>query len=210
MRTLRHAAAAASVLGLLLAGCSSTANTAPSTDDTGKASTTTTARTTPMPVELTNEITSTSQVIGVDKIGRLVTLRREDGSLFQVLAGVEVRNFDQIAAGDTLRVRFKEKLKASLRPADDSGPAVSGGAVSTRATPGSTPAAAAGYGVAVKVRIESIDRDASIVVFSLPSGELVSHRIATPEGRKFVEGLKIGDKVQLEYSQALALAIEKV
>lgn len=210
MRTLRPAAAAASVLGLLLAGCSGTTTTTGTASTTTANPPTTTARTTPTPVELTNEITSTSQVIGVDKVGRLVTLRREDGSLFQVLAGVEVRNFDQIAAGDTLRVRFKEKLKASLRPANDSGPEVSGGAVSTRAAPGTTPAAGAGYGVAVKVKIESIDRDANIVVFSLPSGELVSHRIATPEGKKFVEGLKIGDKVQLEYSQALALAIEKV
>jgi hypothetical protein len=208
MRTLRSAATAP-VLGLLLAGCSGTTET-PTPATTTKNPTTTTASTPPAPVELTNEITSTAKVTGVDKIGRLVTLQREDGSLFQVLAGVEVRNFDQIAAGDTLRVRFKEKLKASLRPANDSGPAVSGGAVSTRAAPGATPAAGAGYGVAVKVKIESIDRETGIVVFSLPSGELVSHRIATPEGKKFVEGLKIGDKVQLEYSQALALAIEKV
>jgi hypothetical protein len=213
MRTLRHAAAAASVLGLLFAtGCNTPKAEATSTGVGGSttASTASTETRNLAPVELTNEITATSDVTAVDKAKRLVTLRREDGTMFQVLCGSEVRNFDQIAAGDKLKVRFKENLKASLRPANDSGPQAGAGVVAARAPVGGTPAAAAGVGVSVKVKIESIDREHGIVVFSLPSGELVSHRIATPQGKTFVEGLKIGDKVQLEYSQAMALAVEKV
>jgi hypothetical protein len=206
MRTLRHAAAA-STLGLLfLASCAGPKAEAGTSGSTAAMAETRTLT----PVDLSNEITATADVTAVDKGTRVVTLRREDGSMFQVLAGSEVRNFDQIKAGDKLRVRFKENLKASLRPANEGGPQAGAGVVATRAAVGATPAAGAAFGVSVKVRIESIDSAHDIVVFSLPSGELVSHRIATSEGKKFVEGLKIGDKVQLEYSQALALAIEKV
>jgi hypothetical protein len=70
------------------------------------------------------------------------------------------------------------------------------------------PAAAAGAELSVVVKIESIDLQRDIVTFSLASGELVSHRIATEQGRNFVRGLKVGDKVTLAYSEALALSVE--
>ena len=129
---------------------------------------------------------------------------------FQVVCGADVRNFDQIATGDTLRVKFKESLKVSLSPPGQGGPDAAAGAIAARAPVGGTPAAAAGIGVSVRVKIESIDKEHGIVVFSLPSGELISHRIQTEDGHRFVEALKIGDKVQLDYHQAFALAIEKV
>ena len=161
------------------------------------------------PVEITNEITATAEVTGIDPASRLVTLRREDGALFQVVASEEVRNFDQIVTGDRLRIRFKESLRASLRPAGEGGPQAAAGMVAARAPRGATPGGGVAVGASVRVKIESIDRERDIVVFSLPSGELVSHRIATPEGRKFVDGLHLGDTVELEYTQALALSIEK-
>jgi hypothetical protein len=47
-------------------------------------------------------------------------------------------------------------------------------------------------------------------VFSLPSGELNAHRDATDEGRAFVRGLKVGNSVQLDDDEVLALGIDKV
>jgi hypothetical protein len=161
------------------------------------------------PVEISNEITTTAEVTGVDSASRTVTLRREDGALFQVVASEAVHNFDQIVAGDRLRIRFKESLRASLLPSGAGGPEATTGMVAVRAPKGATPAGGMAVGASVRVKIESIDRDRDIVVFSLPSGELVSHRIATPEGRKFVGSLHLGDTVELEYTQALALNIEK-
>jgi hypothetical protein len=48
------------------------------------------------------------------------------------------------------------------------------------------------------------------VVFSLASGELVARRLQTAEGRAFVTSLVIGDVVQLDFTQSLALGIEKL
>jgi len=198
--SIRHVARATpAALGLLLAvcGCAS---------DYGSTSTTSRSL---APVEIINEITATAEVTSIDATTRLVTLRREDGNLFQIVAGPEVRNFDQISTGDRLKVHFKESIKASLRPPGEGGPDSGASVVATRAPQGGTPAASIGMGASVRVKIESIDIDRDIVVFSLPSGELITHRIATPEGRKFVKGLHIGDKVQLDYAKALALSIEK-
>jgi hypothetical protein len=164
----------------------------------------------PEPTEISNVATVTAEVVTLDADARLLTLRREDGILFDVYAGDEVRNFDQIEAGDTLRVQYRERLGASLRPAEESAAPARAAIAAARAQPGSKPGAGVGLTVSVSVEIESIDLENDIVVFSLASGELVAHRLMTDEGRAFVKGLKLGDTVQLDYTQALAVSIEEL
>jgi myo-inositol catabolism protein IolC len=79
-----------------------------------------------------------------------------------------------------------------------------------RAEVGERPAAAAAGAISARVKIESIDRERGIVVFSLASGELIARRLRTSEGREFVKGLAVGDVVQLDYTVAMALGVEKL
>ena len=160
--------------------------------------------------QLTNVLTATAEVVAVNPTTRIIALRREDGSLFQVLAGQDVRNFAQITAGDKLRVQYRETLTASVQPAGESTMSVEAGAAAVRAKPGAKPAFGVGAAISVRAKVESIDHERDIVVCSLSSGEIIARRIVTPEGREFVKGLKIGDTVQLEYSEALAMSVEKM
>ena len=63
--------------------------------------------------EITEEYTATAQVVSIDKADRSVTLRRDDGSMVAVQVGKDVRNFDQIAPGDVLKIHYKESLVAT-------------------------------------------------------------------------------------------------
>ncbi len=164
----------------------------------------------PTHATISNEFSATAAVVAVDAKTRVVTLRHEDGSLTQVKCGDAVQNFAQIAAGDTLHIRYTETLEATLRPAGETAePATAAGAV-VSGEPGASPAGGVGATISVRVKIESLDLERDIVVFSLASGELSARRVVTSEGRDFVKGLKIGDTVQLDYTEVLALAIEKV
>ncbi len=160
--------------------------------------------------QLTNVLTATAEVVAVNPTTRIIALRREDGSLFQVLAGQDVRNFAQITAGDMLRIQYRETLAASVRPAGETAMPMEAGAAAVRAKPGAKPAFGVGAGVSVRCKVESIDRERDIVVCSLSSGEIIARRVVTPEGREFVKGLKIGDTVQLEYTEALAMSVDKL
>lgn len=160
--------------------------------------------------ELSNEYTALAEVVAVAPAERRLTLRRENGSSFDLVAGEGVRNFAQIAVGDVLKVRYKETLAASLRPAGEKIDVVEGAFLAGRAKPGAKPGAGVGMAISLRVKIQSIDREHDIVVFAPASGELIAHRLQTPEGREFVHGLEIGDVVQLDYGQALALGVEKV
>jgi len=160
--------------------------------------------------EITNEYTATAQVTAIAPEKRVVTLKREDGLALDVQCGEGVRNFDQIAVGDTVRVHYKEALAATKLAPGESVRAPQGAITAARAKEGAKPGAGLGVGISLDVKIESIDQEHGIVVFSLPSGELLAHRIATSQGREFVRGLAVGDKVQLDYAEVLALGVEKL
>jgi len=185
---------------ILLGACKSQAS-----DETNAA-----APAAPSRASITSEVTATAQVVAVDAGTRMVTLSREDGSTMQVKAGEAVRNFAQIAVGDTLVVKYQERLEASLRPKGEPAQPASAVAAAARAEPGAKPGGGVGVGISVRVRVEALDLEHDIVTFSHSSGELVSRRLVTPEGREFAKGLKVGDTVQLDYSETLALSIEKL
>ena len=160
--------------------------------------------------QISDELKATAQVIAVDKADRLVTLRGSDGRIFQIVAPAEVRNFDQIEVGDSLKVTYRVALSAKLLPPGEPQTPPSAGVVAARAKPGEKPGIAAGTGVSVRVKVESVDPSHDIVVCKLASGELVAHKVATPEGRAFVKHLKPGDLVQLDYAEAMAVTVEEV
>lgn len=160
--------------------------------------------------QISDELTATAQVVAVDTPSRVVTLRGTDGRVFQIVAPPEVRNFDQIGVGDELKVTYRVALAAKLLPPGTPQTPPAGGAVAARAAAGEEPAAAAGAGVSVRVKVVSVDPAHDIVVCSLSSGELVAHKVATDEGRAFVQHLKPGDLVQLDYAEALAVTVEEV
>jgi len=160
--------------------------------------------------EISSEFTASAEVTAIAPAERMVTLRREDGVLLDLQVGEGVRNFDQVAVGDVLRVRYRETLAAEKLPAGSSIGPVEGAFGAARAKKGEKPGAGMGLAVQMRVRIESLDLERDIVVFSLASGELIARRLQTPEGRTFVTGLKIGDIVQLDYTEAIALGVEKL
>jgi hypothetical protein len=160
-------------------------------------------------VDLSADLTAKAAVVSVDKATRMVTLRKEDGSTLTVQAGPAVRNFDQIAPGDTLNVRYHETLSASLRPDTEVTSPTKGAVVAGRAKVGDTPAGGVGMAATARVKIASVDLTNFIVVFALDSGELRTVKAARPEGREFISKLKVGDIVQLDYTVSLAMALDK-
>jgi hypothetical protein len=187
------------LLGLLLAlgACKSSGTSTPSS-------------TPPIRAQISNEIVATAKVTAIEASTRTITLGREDGRQFRIQAGEDVRNFDQIAVGDTLRVKYQETLVATLLAPDESGAKPGVALAAVRAEPGAKPAGGVGLAASVCATIHSIDREAEVVYFSLPSGERFARHVVTKEGREFVKGLRPGDNVQLDYTEVLALSIEKL
>jgi hypothetical protein len=119
-------------------------------------------------------------------------------------------DYEHIFCDNASTDRTQETLAAQRMPAGTVATAAEGAFLAARAKKGATPGGGVGVAVSVRVRIESLDRERDIVVFSLASGELVARRLQTAEGRAFVADIKVGDVVQLDYTEALALGVEKL
>ena len=150
------------------------------------------------------EITAT--VTAVDPAKRLISLKTEDGREVTVEAGEEVRNFSQIEVGDQVDVQFYRSLAAELTKATAAAsdePVLLG----ARAAEGDKPAGAAGAVYTAIVTVDSVDPATSTVRFTGPEGKQRETTAQREEGKQFVSQLKPGDRVQLTYAEAFAVAV---
>lgn len=64
---------------------------------------------------ITQAVEITASVEAIDKATRTVTLKGPEGKLVDVVAGPEVRNFDQIQVGDMVVVEYMRALSLELK-----------------------------------------------------------------------------------------------
>lgn len=162
----------------------------------------------PTQAEITDEVSVEATVLAVNKTSREVTLQRADGNRVVVVAGPEIRNFDQIEAGNKLNARYVVNLNARRLTPEEVAAKPTAGVVAARAKLGEAPGAAIGAGVKMTVVIKSVDAAKHIVVFTDPDGGLQTVEAQKDEGKRFVSGLKPGDRVEIIYGEALVLAVK--
>jgi hypothetical protein len=144
-------------------------------------------------------------VTAVNKATREVTLKGPKGQLETVQAGEEVRNFDQIKVGDTIKVKYVEALTVELKKG---GKAVVGrtdtGALD-RSQPGQKPGGVARREVKVVANVVAVDEATMRVSVKNDKGEVFDLNLRDPAQVKLV---KVGDQVEATYNEALALSME--
>ena len=149
-------------------------------------------------------VTAEATVDKIDPATRTVTLKLPSGETRPVVAGDEVRNFDQIKVGDKLKVKYVEALTLELKKG---GKAVVGrtetGALD-RAAPGQKPGGVARREVTVVADVINVDEKAKKVTVKGAKGQM-DLNIQDPEQLKLI---KKGDQIQATYVEALAIAME--
>lgn len=142
-------------------------------------------------------------VESVDVQNRVLVLKGPQGNLFDLAVGPEVRNFDQIRAGDYLVVRYVEALTLELKK---------GGGIRSRtmdsgaekAKPGERPAVGAARRVTVMADVVAVNPRARTITLRGPN-RTVELKVSNPEHFKVV---KVGDQVEATYTQAAAISVE--
>jgi hypothetical protein len=146
----------------------------------------------------------TATVEAVDKATRTVSLKGPKGNVVDVVAGEEVRNFDQIKKGDKLKVKYAEALTLELKK---DGKAVVGRSETEamkRAQPGQKPGGGAIREVTVVADVVAVDPAKKTITLKGPK-QTVELNVMNPDQFKVV---KVGDKVEATYTQALAISME--
>lgn len=145
-----------------------------------------------------------ASVTAIDKATRAVTLKGPQGNEQRLVAGPEVRNFDQIKVGDDLVVTYSEALTLELKKG--------GGAVrqrtdsddAARAKAGEKPGAIAARTVTVVADVVAVNPRTQTVTLKGPQ-HTVDLRV--PDKKQF-EGIKVGDQIEARYTEAMAVTME--
>ena len=151
-------------------------------------------------------LTATATVSAVDQTTRQVTLTdNAGGGTFTVVAGPEVRNLPQIAAGDQVTVDYYQATTLSMADPADPGDPVTG-VVAGRAPEGARPAAGAVVSESVVVTVESYDPDSGLAIFRTPDN-FTRRAVVPPELRSFAAQQGPGARVMVTFTEALAVTI---
>ena len=145
-------------------------------------------------------------VAGVDKDAGTVTLKGPKGRTVTI----EVKDkskLDQINVGDPVVAAYMEAVAVRVvKAGSGAAPGVTTQETRVSSKPGETPAGAVGREVTATVTITAIDRKAHTVTVKGPQGGTETIKAKDP---KNLEGLKVGDMVEITYTQALAVALDK-
>jgi len=151
-----------------------------------------------------NVVEITASVQAVNKATREVTIKGPRGNVETVVAGPEVKNFDQIKVGDNVVLRYIEALSLELKKGGTAPVARTDSAMGGTAKPGEKPAAGVGRQVHVTANVVAVDAATQTVSLKGPK-QTVDLHVADPEQFKLV---KVGDQVEATYTEAVALSVE--
>ena len=154
------------------------------------------------PVSAAAVITETFSIEAIDSATRTVTLKDKDGLLTDVVCGPEVQRFDALKVGDKVTFRYHESVVSTIRRPGAAAKAPGSAAV-TR-TPGTTPGGTIAQQMTAVVTLEAIDAKVPSVTIRTDNGRRMSFRV---ENAKNLEGYKVGDKIEITYTQALAVSV---
>lgn len=150
-------------------------------------------------------VTTSATVTAIDMATRQVTLRRANGSTFNVVAGPEVRNLPQVRVGDTVTVDFYDTLALELKKGGTGVPASRTDAVgAARAELGQRPGGMAARETVIVADVIAVNAATQTVSLRGPAGRVVDLPVRDPEQFRRIA---VGDQVEATYVEAAALSI---
>ncbi len=156
------------------------------------------------PVTQGDIIETTAEIVAIDKDDRIVTLEDEDGELEEVYCGPEVKRFDELKVGDKVTFRYYESVVSQVRKHGDPAPPPDSGPSLVRGT-GPKPGGTLAEQMSATVTIMEIDAKVPSVTVKTEEGRTMSFKIAD---KKNLEGVKVGDTVDITYTAALMITVK--
>jgi Cu/Ag efflux protein CusF len=159
-----------------------------------------------VPISRSKTISGSATVQAIDTTSRTITLRDEKGLEDTYSVGPEVKRFNELKVGDTVKMTYYESLVMKMRkPGTDREPVATSGAVVKR-TGGDLPGGTISVQEQATVTIKAIDPAIPSVTVTTADGREVTRKV---EDKKNIEGLKVGDTIDLTYTRALLTSIDR-
>jgi len=160
----------------------------------------------PGKVSVTQAVEGSATIAAIDKASRTITLKRAKGDEVRIVAGPEVRNFDQLKVGDIVNATYLESLALELKKGGGLKVEKTEKAGTVGAKPGATPAGVVGRQVTVVGDVIKLDAATQTITVKGPE-RTVELKARDPEQFKLIA---VGDQIQATYTEALAVSVTPV
>jgi Cu/Ag efflux protein CusF len=151
------------------------------------------------------EVTVRGTVEAVNKDKQTVTLKGPKGGTL-TLQVRDPQKLEAISVGDPVIAKYYESLAFEVKKAGAASPGKSAQEAVVSSKPGETPGGAVGRQITVTATITAIDKKANTVTIKGPEGNTETVKARDP---KNLEKVKVGDLVEITYTQALAISLDK-
>ena len=190
-------------VALAATGCAEVSTQAPPAPTTAS-----TAAAPPLPSGTlgANLVTATARVKALDQQTRQVTLARADGSEVTLYADDTVRNLPQVKVGDEVTASYYESLAYEVKKPGTATPGATVAEEAARAKVGEKPAGAGARVTTIVTTITGIDKAAGTVTLQGPTGKATTIKARDPRN---LDRVAVGDLVEITYTEAVAVSVEK-
>jgi len=150
-------------------------------------------------------VTVRGTVDAVDPEKKTVTLKGPKGNTL-TLQVRDPKKLEVIKVGDPVVARYYEALAIEVKKPGEATPGVTAEKAVATSKPGQTPAAMVGEQVTATVTVVGVDMKAHTVTVKGPEGNTETIKARDP---KNIEKVKVGDLVEVTYTRALAISLDK-
>lgn len=159
------------------------------------------------PVTKGTSVTATATIQAIDSTSRSITLRDEKGQEDTYTVGPEVKRFDELKVGDKVKMTYYESMVFQIRkPGDTTSELTRTAEAAVQRGTGPLPVGTVGVQEKTTVTVKAIDPAVPSITVTTPDGREVTRKV---ENKKNIEGVKVGDQIDITYTRALLTSIER-
>ena len=135
---------------------------------------------------------------------RVVTLRDAQGNLEDIWCGPDIARFSELKVGDTVSFSYHAAVVYQIvKPGEKPGAAAAG--ASMVRGQGVKPSGAVTQQRKATVTVESIDSTTPSLTVETVDGHKMTAQV---EEKKNLEGLKVGDKIEVTFTEAIMVTVD--
>ena len=156
-------------------------------------------------IELSEAVSITAEVYGVEKIDRTLWLIGPNKNVVEIDVSEDAKNFDQLQIGDIVHITYYESVALFLGTPGEQ-PDEQTESMIVRAPEGETPGGSAVEITEISASVISIDKENRFVTLKGPLANSITTYV--DESVRSFDKLKVGDVIHARYTKALAVSVE--
>jgi hypothetical protein len=145
----------------------------------------------------------TATIEGIEASTRTLTLKQADGTYVTTAVPETMKAFSTLKIGDTITARYYENLVLRVKKPGEKD--VDAGSAARTPSSGAAPGGTQAKQRTITATITAIDETIPSITFSGPNGWKYSSRV---EDKKALATVKVGDKVDITWTEALLVSLE--